>query len=345
MSASRSGENSDDTVRIGILSTAHLHAEAYANQLESIDGATLVGVADTDDSRGRTFAASHGVDLLEPSSLLEAVDAVAVCAPNAEHRTWAERAAEAGVHVLSEKPLAPEVTDARAIVDACEAAGVRLGVAMPLRFSLPVRKAKAELEAGVVGALQNITGTNRGRMPGGWFVDPDAAGGGAVMDHTVHIVDVVHWLTGERVEAVYVETATRFHDIRVEDVNLLSMTLADGTQFSLDGSWSKPETWDFWGDATLSLVGTDATVEVDCFAQKLKHTDSNEDGTGIDSIYWGDDPNGGLIEDFVEAAREDRPPETTGQEGVEAVAVVEAAYESADRGEVVEVDYRREPSS
>ncbi|WP_137290798.1 Gfo/Idh/MocA family protein [Natronorubrum halophilum] len=334
------GDAGDESIRVGIFSVAHLHANTYATQLDSLGGASFVGVADTGESRVQEFAASHGVDAYDPETLFETVDAAIVCLTNTEHRTWAERAADAGVHVLSEKPLAPGVSDARAIVDACDAADVHLGVAMPLRFSLPARKAKEALEAGEVGTLQSVAGTNRGQMPGGWFVDPAASGGGAVMDHSVHIVDLVHWLTGERVTNVYAEMDTHFHDVPVEDVNLLSMMLTDGTQFSLDGSWSRPETWDFWGDATVSLVGTDATVEVDCFGQKLKHTDSSEDGDGIASIYWGSNPNGGLVEDFVDAVREDRPPETTGEEGLEAVAVVEAAYESAERGESVDVDYR-----
>lgn len=328
-----------DTVQIGILSTAHLHAGAYAGQLAGLEGATFVGVADEDEQRGREFASDHDVDFLEADSLLETVDAAIICSTNADHRTWAERAAEAGVHVLSEKPLAPEPAVARDIVDTCAEADVHLGVAMPLRFSLPARKAKDTLEEGALGSLQMISGTNRGKMPGSWFVDPDASGGGAVMDHTVHIVDLVHWLTGERVAEVYAEVGSHFHDLSVEDVNLLSMTLTDGTQFSLDGSWSRPDSWDFWGDATVSLVGTDATVDIDCFAQKAKLTDDTEDGSGVQSLYWGDDPNGGLVADFVDAVRNDRQPEITGREGVDAVAVVEAAYESAERGEPVDVSY------
>ena len=323
---------------LGILSTAHLHAHAYADLIAERSDVELVGVADGDAERGSSFAGDHGTTFFDDAeSLLDRVDGVVVCSTNADHRSWVRAAADAGVHVLSEKPLAPSVDEAESIVGACREAGVELGVAMPLRFSLPLRRAKEAFEAGDLGELRTVVGTNRGQMPGGWFVDPGASGGGAVMDHTVHIVDVVHWLTGERVAEVYAETGTRFHDLSVEDINLLSMTLADGTTFSLDGSWSKPDEWDFWGDATLELVGTEGVATVDCFDQKLKHT-SDADG-GIRSIYWGPDPNGEMIADFAAAIADGRPPETTGRDGVEAVAVVEAAYESARRGEAVPVDY------
>ena len=333
----RTGEDDtvDANVDVGILSTAHLHADAYAPLLDGMDGANFLGVADPDGERGRAFADEHGVEHCTPDDLLAAAAGVVVCSTNADHRALVERAAGAGVDVLCEKPLAPRRDDAEAAVEACEAAGVELGVAMPLRFSVPACEAKEALGAGDIGTLRSVAGTNRGRMPGSWFVDESASGGGAVMDHTVHVVDLVHWLTGERVAEVYAETASRIHDVPVEDVNLLSMELADGTGFSLDGSWSRPDDWRFWGDATVDLFGEGGVLSVDCFDQTFAHTG----GDGVQSVFWGSDPNEGMLRDFVDAVGEGRAPETTGREGVAAVAVVEAAYESADRGEPVAVEY------
>lgn len=322
------------TVSLGLLSTAHPHSNAYASVVTALDDAELVGIADSDEERGQAFAATHDTEFVDTDDLLDTVDGVVVCSTNADHAHWVEVAADAGVDVLCEKPLAPVVEDAERIVKTCEAADVRLGVAMPLRFSHPAQEARERLAAGDLGEVRAISGTNRGKMPGGWFSDPEASGGGAVMDHTVHIVDLVHWLTGERVSEVYAETATRMHDIPVEDVNVLSMELTDGTQFSLDGSWSRPEQWDFWGDATVELVGDDAVLSVDCFDQTLTHTRDS-----VQSMYWGTDPNEGLIADFVDAIRDDRPLEIPGADGVDAVRVVAAAYDSADRDEPVTVTY------
>lgn len=325
------------TVPIGILSVEHLHADAYAARLSDLEGTTLVGVADADADRAREKAAEYDTEAYDPANLLERVDGVVVCSANADHRTWVERAAEAGVDVLCEKPLAPTVEAARASVDACEAAGVNLGVAMPLRFSQPLRNAKAAVDDGVLGQLEFLSGTNRGQMPGGWFADPERAGGGAVMDHTVHVLDAVRWITGADVREVYLETGTRFHDVEVEDVNFLSMELADGTGFTLDGSWSKPDEYDTWGDATLRLVGRDGVLSVDCFDQTIKQTRDTGD-PGVHSVFWGPDPNRGLVRDFADAVRDDRPPSKTGSDAVHDVEVIRAAYESARRGEPVIVD-------
>ena len=327
------------TVRLGICSTAHLHADSYAACLSALPDAELVGVTETgervDDARAK--ADEYDVDFLPADELFDTADGVIICSTNREHAKWVQDAADAGVDILCEKPLAPTVSEAREIVDVCETAGVNLGVAMPLRFNQPVRNAKTALENGVLGSLRFLSGTNRGQMPGGWFVDPDVSGGGATTDHSVHIVDVVRWLTGEEVSEVYAETGTRFHDIPVEDLNMLSMELTDGTEFVLDGSWSKPDEWDFWGDATLRLVGTEGVVSIDCFDQKIKQTRDSDDA-GIRSLYWGSNADEGLIADFVAAVADDRPPLKTGADAVHDVAIVEAAYESAKRGESVPVE-------
>lgn len=325
------------TTNIGLLSVTHLHADSYAKCLNEIDSVNFLGSAGSENARHNVTekADEYGTEACTPDDLLAHADGVIVCAANADHRHWVERAAEAGVDVLCEKPFAPSVDDAQAMIDACTDAGVHLGVAMPLRFSQPVRNAKSALANDALGDVRFLSGTNRGRMPGGWFVDPAKSGGGAVMDHTVHIVDVVRWLTGNEVREVYAEIDTRFHDIPVEDVNLLSMELTDGTQFVLDGSWSKPDEWDTWGDATLRIVGTEGVISVDCFDQTIKHTRVE---SGIQSLFWGSNPDKGLIRDFVEAVANDRPPLTTGTDGVDAVAVIEAAYRSAEQGVPVTVE-------
>ncbi|WP_224270872.1 Gfo/Idh/MocA family protein [Haloprofundus salinisoli] len=327
------------TVRIGLCSVAHLHADSYAACLNDLPNTEFVGVTESEErvAEGRAKADEYGVDYFDPDALLDGVDGVVVCSTNADHLAWVRRAANAGVDVLCEKPLAPSVDDAQQMVDICRHADVHLGVAMPLRFNQPVRNAKTAVENGALGEIRFLSGTNRGQMPGSWFVDEDESGGGAVMDHSVHIVDIVRWITGEDVREVYAETDTRFNDVPVEDLNLLSMTLTDGTEFVLDGSWSKPDQWDFWGDATLRLVGTEGVVSIDCFDQKLKQTRDTGD-PGIQSVFWGSNPDEGLITDFVEAVADDRPPMKTGADAVGDVAVVEAAYESANRTEPVDVE-------
>jgi predicted dehydrogenase len=211
-------------------------------------------------------------------------------------------------------------------------------MAMPIRYSRPMQRLKERYEAGTIGELVAVSGVNRGRMPGGWFVDPEQAGGGAVADHTDHIVDVVRWMTSEEVEEVYAEIDTRFYEIPVEDVNLLSMTLSNGASFVLDGSWSTPQKNSFWGDASVELVGTEQTLSADCFGYRYDRVSDTGQGRHTESIYWGADPNNALLRDFVDAIRgESALAAATIDDAVRTAAVIEAAYESAERGEPVTV--------
>jgi len=323
------------TARLGIGSVAHLHADAYAEIMHDLDDVEFVGVADRDDGRGRDFAAEHDTAFHTRGGLLDAADGVVVCSTNADRGEWIRAAADAGVNVLSEKPLGTSAAEARELTDVCASAGVALSVAMPLRHSVPARQARERLDG--LGDLTALSGANRGHFPGGWFADPERSGGGAVMDHTVHLVDLVHWLTGTRVASVYAETATRFTDAAVEDVNVLSMELEDGTPFLLDGSWSKPDEWESWGDAFLEVTGTDGVLSLDCFAQRFRVT-RDEEPSGVSAVFYGTDPNRAMLERFVETIG-GRGPATPGQDASEVLAVVDAAYASAAAGEPVEVDH------
>lgn len=324
---------------IGLLSVAHVHADAYATILSHLEEVDFVGVADENKTHGESFANKYDTEYLETETLLNEIEGAIVCAPNTEHLPWVREAAAAGVDVLCEKPLATKTEIAEDIISITDGYNVSLGIAMPLRYSIPAQRAKTAIRNNDLGTIKAISGTNRGKMPGGWFTDPETSGGGAAMDHTVHIVDLVYWLTGERITQVFAETETRFHDIDVEDVNVLSMELSDGTQFSLDGSWSRPEEWDFWGDATLEIMGTNGVVSVDCFGEKYRKTKAVGEGPNQRSVFYGTDPNIKMLREFARSIKGKDAFSVTGQEGKDAVAVVEAVYESTHRETPVEVKY------
>lgn len=331
------------TTRLGLLSTAHVHTEGFATLLQGHPDVEFVGIADDDEERGRTVAEDYGVAFLPRDELLDDVDGALVFSTNTTHVPWVEAAADAGVDVLCEKPLATDLDAARGLVETCDRAGVSLAMNMPLPYSKPAQRARNVYEAGSIGELTMATGTNRARLRNrhetGWSADPEHAGGGAVMDHTVHIVNLVRWITGQEVSRVYAELATMHDGLSVEDVNVLSMELDDGTPFTLDGSWDRPERWDYWGDATLTLVGTTGELTVDCFDYKLRETRDTGDAPGINSVYWGALPNEAMLADFIETVREGTEPLVTGRDGLREAAVCLAAYESAERGEPVSVDY------
>jgi predicted dehydrogenase len=194
-------------MKIGIMSFAHHHAEAYIQAVRSIPEIDLLGVADETIERARRQAEQHNTHCFESYEALIAAkpDGVIICTENNKHLPLVEMAAKAGVHVLCEKPIATNLKDAGKIVEVCKQAGVWLMTAFPMRFSSPLREVKNLLDKGELGNVFCFNGVNQGELPikhRAWFVDKDLAGGGAVMDHTVHLIDIMRWYLGSEVVEV-----------------------------------------------------------------------------------------------------------------------------------------------
>lgn len=327
-------------MKIGIMSLAHHHAEVnYIPNIPLIPDVEIMGLADDDRGRGERTARQFKARLFESYEALLAArpDGVVICSENNKHRLLVEMAAAAKVHVLCEKPLATTLEDGRAMIEACNRAGVKLMTAFPMRFSTPLLEVKARLEAGELGQMYCFNATNQGELPRKhreWFVDKELAGGGAVMDHTVHLADLMRWYLNSEVVEVYAQTNRIFHadEVDVETGGLLMLTFANGVFATIDCSWSKPPYYPTWGGLTFELVTDRGAVMVDAFKQNL--TIYRHDLKRAAWSYWGSDANQAMMNEFVAAIRDDRTPRVTGVDGYRAIEVALAAYESAKSGRV-----------
>jgi predicted dehydrogenase len=321
-------------VRIGIISFAHMHAYSYAHCLKQVAEAQFVGIADDDPQRAQRVAQALEVPVLSEDDLLSQVDGVIITTENARHKEKTLKAAQAGVHVLCEKPLATSLADAREMIAACAQAGVQLMQAFPCRYGPAFQEALRMQQAGEIGDIVALKGTNRGRNPGGWFVQPELSGGGATIDHTVHIADLIRCLTGDEFATVYCQQGRFFNpELPCDDAGLISMTLRGGAFATLDCSWSRPPHYPIWGDATLYIVGTKANVEVNLF---IEHVDLYRNATRTyEWQSYGYPPDLGLVEAFVRCVATGEPVPITGEDGLRALEVALAAYRSAQTGEVV----------
>lgn len=329
------------SVRVGILSFAHVHAPGYAAVLGGLGAAEFVGVADGDAGRGREAAERFGVRYFDGAErLFEAVDAVVVCSENRWHARDAIPALRAGVDVLCEKPIATTIEDARAMIRAAEETGRRLGIAFPVRHAPAIRQAREVLRSGAIGRVLAVNGTNHGQAPGGWFADPDLSGGGAVMDHAVHLTDTLRFLLGVEVKSVYAEVGTFFETEGVDDAGILTLEmeggdLADGAFATADPSWSRGEGYPTWGDFTLRITGSSGVLDVDAFSRSITVFDH-----GSGATVWtpaGGDPNVLMLDGFLGGGRGDW---ADGRDGLRALEVVLAAYRSGEEHAVVEVAHK-----
>jgi UDP-N-acetylglucosamine 3-dehydrogenase len=325
-------------IRFGIISFAHMHAASYARALSEIPGAELVGIYDDNANRGLSVAAMHNTDYYDSlSDLLDAdIHAVIVCSENVKHRDEVIQAAKAGKHILCEKPIATTSEDAIAMIEECEREGVILATAFPVRHAPPVLRTKGLIDSGAIGQVIAVCTTNHGRMPGGWFIDRKLSGGGAVLDHTVHVADLLRWFLNDEVKTVYAEVDTRMHDIDIDDCGMLLMEFRNGVFATLDPSWSRPTAYPTWGDVTMEIVGTEGVISLDVFAQVL--VEANDSGPKVLLRNWGDNMDLLLVQDFVYAIRQGQKPAACGFDGLKALEVAIAAYESAAKGRPVQLN-------
>lgn len=326
-------------VKVGIMSFAHLHADSYAHCLKTNPRAEFVGIADHDGARARAKAEQFEVKAFDSYEALLASDvqAVIICSENAKHAPLAQMAAAAGKSILCEKPLMTRWDDGKAMLATAQGAGVGLYTAFPCRFSPAFWRLQAMVEAGEVGEVLALRGTNRGSNPGGWFNDLELAGGGAMIDHTVHVADLFRVLTGQEIVEVYAETNNLMFHGGYDDTAMLTMTFANGVFATLDASWSRPRTFPTWGDVTLAVIGTRGIIEMDMFAQHMVHYD---DRAGrIKQVFWGDSIDALMVDEFLRVvAGEPRQRLATGEDGYRAASVALYAYESVRKGEPVRVE-------
>ncbi|HVA90843.1 MAG TPA: Gfo/Idh/MocA family oxidoreductase [Chloroflexota bacterium] len=323
-------------LRVAILSAAHLHAHAYAAALAALPDASLVAVWDDLATRGGPFAALYGAPFLSTlDQVWDGCDAVIITAENARHRALCEAACQAGKHVLCEKPPAITREDAEAMIAAADQAGITLGTAFPMRHNLPARALRQAIRQGEVGEVLAVRSTNRGAMPPGWFQDPALAGGGAVIDHTVHVVDLLRWYLNDEPETVYAEISHGLYGRAVDDAAFLTISFRNGVVVTHDPSWSRPPSYPIWGDITMEVAGTHGIINLDAFNQKVMHFPRHNEHARW--LPWGNDADQAMVEDFVSAVRESRPPAATGRDGERALAVALAAYASARAGQLVAV--------
>ncbi|MCP4424957.1 MAG: Gfo/Idh/MocA family oxidoreductase [Chloroflexi bacterium] len=329
-------------MHIGIMSFAHHHAEAYIGNLRAIPGVEMIGIADDDLARGQKFAQQYDAHLFPSYEALLAAkpDGVLVCSENANHRPLVEMAAQAGVHILCEKPLATTREDAQAIIAACRSAGVILMTAFPMRFSAPLQQLKARLDAGDLGQVFCLNSANQGEAPiahRAWFVDKELAGGGAMMDHIVHLADIFNWFFGRDTASVYAQCnhILQADKVDVETGGLVMLQYANGLFATIDTSWSKPLNYPTWGGLTMELVSERGLTVVDAFSQNLNVY--RQEPPSNQWAYWGSDMNQAMIAEFVAAIREGRETVVTGEDGLFALEIALAAYKSAETNQPTKI--------
>lgn len=309
-----------------------MHVYSYVECLNAL-GVSIVTVYDNEKGRANEFGSYHQMQVSQ--SLEEFFsynfDTVLICSENANHLQDCLIAAKHGKHVIVEKPMALTVEEADRMIQATDENGVKLMICHPVRFTETMRQLKQNIEKGNIGELHGINSTNHGKNPGGWFVNKALSGGGALVDHTIHIADLLNWLFEVKVQSMTAYESTVRKDLSVEDSGLIHGTFTNGAVFSIDTSWNRPENYPVWGDAILAITSSKGSTNVDGFGRRS--TIYSEEESGLQWDFFEEDMDMAMMKEFVHAIKEDLSSPVDGYAGRYTVEMFNMAYDAIQRDE------------
>ena len=333
-----------------IISTGSHANNRIAPAMAAAPGADLVAVCSRDQGRAEEFAEKHGAkaayisvdDLLQDSR----VDGVFVLSPNSMHAGHTVQAAQAGKHVLTDKPMATTLEDALAMVRQCRAAGVKLGLGFELRQHpgyILAREVIAQGTLGRIGLAQGLWGFGvRGltapRPRTGvqqWWAQPELVGGAStMMGMGVHVVDMLHFLLDQQVTQVAALTDGQTEQQPLENLVTMSLRYDGGTIATICTGWLLPD-----ANNDLTIYGTDGRIsgKATLNAARQGEFEIVSETVNRTETYPSDlMPNFvDMLEDFRGAVEEDRESAATGVDGAKVVQVTLAMIESARTGRTI----------
>ncbi len=341
-------------VKFAIIGTGMI-AERHVKALNAAEYAEPAGVFDLNIARAREFAQANGnikVYATFDELLADpAIDAVTIATPTGTHMDVAVQAARAGKHILCEKPLDINLEKADRIIQECQENNVILSSIFQARFSENVQRIKKALNNNRFGKLvlasaqvkwfrsqeyYDCTGWR-----GTWKMD----GGGALMNQSIHLIDLLLYFAGEPLE-LSAYTGTLTHDIEVEDTACASIKFKNGAMGVIEASTSCapgfPRKLEISGEKGSVCLEGDEITRWQFSEEYPEDAAIRESGASGGLVSGASDPRAAdfeghrrQIEDLSLAVLQNREPSISGREGRKAIALIRAIYQSAETGQHV----------
>ncbi len=312
-------------------------------------GARLLAVAG--GTRAPSLASDYGV-AAEPSVddlfKRDDVDAVIITSPQSAHREQTIAAAQHGKHILVEKPMATSVADCRAMIDACRTAGVSLSVIKPWRYRGSTRGLQDSIRRGDIGEVRMIAlWWLYPRIPfigKEWFRDPKE--GGLYLDAGSHCFDFLRWVAGAEPTRLFAQVATYNADSETPRSTMTNVAFGNGVMAQLWLSYEVPSPGWENTDFRARVVGADGELDAHGYGLlqlgrgdawetlyeqgKMDYVNRPMERVRLEGFF-------DMTQDFIDAVRDGRTPPVTGEDGLAAVAMVEAGYRSSQQGQAVDL--------
>lgn len=330
-------------IHFAIVGCGHI-AKKHAESIEATEGATLTAVCDRIPETMEYYVEKYQAKAYDDVDVLLTnpdIDVVCICTPSGLHAGLTKKVAEAKKHVVVEKPIALTLEDATDMIEACRENDVKLSVVHPNRFRPAVMKLREVMDKNLLGKLSHANATVRWNRNQAYYDQAAWRGtkaydGGVLMNQAIHNLDLLLWMMGEP-EEIFSMSATRLRNIEAEDVSTGVVRFKNGALGVVEAAVTLyPENL----EESLSVFGESGTVKISGktanFIEhwKLEGTSEAEAQSVKDEIK--NDPFGKpghlwIIEDMVQAIQKDREPIVSGVDGKNALALVLAFYESAEK--------------
>ena len=330
----------------------------HADSVVASEHADLVAVCDVDVAKGEAFAAKYGTSFYtDYHAMLVSgeVDVVSICTPSGLHSEMTVAAAEAGVHVLCEKPMAITVPQMDAMMAAVDAAGTKLEVIFQRRTYPTTRIVREAVQSGLLGQMTLGDAYLKYYRSPAYYQSADwratwaLDGGGALMNQGVHGIDVLAWVMGD-VESVYAKAEAKARDIEVEDTCVALVTFKNGAFGVIEGTTSsnpgEKTAFHFHGEkGTIILddqgiqkwaVSEDRSVVAQ--NDPAKCVSRHASSATSDPKAIGRAGHQAQVDDLCAAIAEDREPMIVAASARKSVELILAIYESAQTGREVRLD-------
>ena len=321
------------------------HFDAISNYPDSLE---LVAICDVNqkivDQHSSKFRVKGYISMLEMLDS-ENIDIVTICTPSGIHPDQAILAADHGVHVITEKPMATRWSDGLRMVRACDNAGVRLFVVKQNRNNSTLKLLKRAISEKRFGKIYmvnlNVFWTrpqeyyDSAKWRGTWELD-----GGAFMNQASHYVDLIEWLIGP-VDSVQAMTATQARDIEVEDTGVMNIRWRSGALGSMNVTMlTYPKNY----EGSITVIGEKGTVRIGGVAvNEIKQWEFNDKRDYDDQVKSASYKTTSVYgfghtlyyQNVIDVLKKKKAPEIDGREGLKSLEGLIAAYLSARDGQIV----------
>lgn len=328
-------------------------APNYAEAIRLHQQANLFAVCDNNPAVEEGFVKANGIkkfyrnyqELLKDAK----VDVVCICTPSGMHANMAVEAMAAGKHVIIEKPIALTIEDADRVIEAAHKYGVKASVAFQKRFNPAVVQTKLALDKGNFGKMMHANTTVRWYRDQSYYNQDQWRGtasmdGGALMNQCIHNIDLLRWMMGP-VKRIIGFTATRRHQIEMEDIGVSILEFESGALGVMEGSTAVypidlEASISIFGEKGTAIVGGKYLTEIKEW--QFKQTDDpaheQEKSTSERVMDHGEEGHYPIIHDMVCAIKEDKQPSITLEDGRNALEIILAIYESAETGNIININ-------